>query len=217
MIVPNPSSSRNPGSSPTSRSLTRSRPRPLSRNTYAVSGEITYGGLQTTSPNVSPATGSKKLPGRNSMLSTSLRAAFSAAKASARSLTSVATTLLGVARGEQRLDAAAGPDVERRPDRAPDGEVGQRQRWPMETGDVVRPGAVGVGQVRREHDPAVRDEPDHAAQLAPCVVRHHPERLEGVDGRADRPLHDGRVDGLVEQEQADQGLQAPVADPRRRR
>ena len=62
MIVPNAHRRGRAGSSPTSRSLTRSRPSPLSRNRYSDSGEITYGGFDTPRSNLSPSTGSKKLP-----------------------------------------------------------------------------------------------------------------------------------------------------------
>ena len=66
--------------------------RPLSRKRNADSGEITYGGLQVTSPKRLPSTGSKKLPQRNSMFSAPFSLALNAANLSARSLTSVATT-----------------------------------------------------------------------------------------------------------------------------
>ena len=92
VIVPNASSSRCAGSSPTSCSLTVSPGRPLSRKMCAVSGEITYGGLQTTRSKRSPLTGSKKLPARSSTFATPFSAVLNAANASARSFTSVATT-----------------------------------------------------------------------------------------------------------------------------
>jgi hypothetical protein len=65
---------------------------PLSRNRYARSGEITYGGFATTRSNCSPSTGSKKLPWRSSTFWTPLSAALNAACASALGFTSVATT-----------------------------------------------------------------------------------------------------------------------------
>ena len=53
---------------------------------------MTYGALHVMSPNVSPATGSKRLPSRVSTLSMSFSAALIWVNASARGLTSVATT-----------------------------------------------------------------------------------------------------------------------------
>ncbi len=58
-----------------------------------MAGEITNGGLVATRSNSSPATGSKKEPARTSRLSTPLRAALNRVSRSARSLTSVATTV----------------------------------------------------------------------------------------------------------------------------
>src|SRR5439155_586725 len=53
---------------------------------------MTNGALQVIRSNTSPATGSKRLPARVSTLSIPFSAALSAVKASARGLTSVATT-----------------------------------------------------------------------------------------------------------------------------
>ena len=74
------------GSSATSFALTVSPGRPLSRKTNSVSGEMTYGGLHTTSPKRSPAAASKKLPARNSTFSMPFSAALnSQTRARARS------------------------------------------------------------------------------------------------------------------------------------
>ena len=80
------------GSDSSSSSLTRSRPRPLSRKMRSFSGEIAKGGFETTRSKRSPATGSRKLPSRSSTLSAPFSAQLNSANASARSLTSVATT-----------------------------------------------------------------------------------------------------------------------------
>ena len=57
-----------------------------------LSGETTKGGFETTRSNRSPSTGSKKLPRRTSTFARPLSAALKAVYATARSLTSVATT-----------------------------------------------------------------------------------------------------------------------------
>ena len=91
-ICANAPSSRNAGACSTTWRETVSPSRPLSRKRNADSGEITYGGLQVTSPKRRPSTGSKKLPSRSSTFSTPLSWALNAANSSARAFTSVATT-----------------------------------------------------------------------------------------------------------------------------
>ena len=76
----------------TTRSESWSPGRPPSRYCQRRSGEITYGALQVMRSNVSPATGSKRLPSRVSTLSIPFRAALICVKASARAFTSVAIT-----------------------------------------------------------------------------------------------------------------------------
>ena len=63
-----------------------------SRYCQRSSGETTYGALHVIRSNVSPATGSNRLPSRTSRLSIPFSAAFSAVNATARGFRSVAIT-----------------------------------------------------------------------------------------------------------------------------
>ena len=76
----------------TTRSESSSAGSPPSRYCQRDSGETTYGALHVIRSNVSPATGSKRLPSRTSTLSSSFNAALISVNASARGLTSVAIT-----------------------------------------------------------------------------------------------------------------------------
>ena len=89
-----------------------------------MAGEITNGGLVAIRSNLSPATGSKSEPSRTSTLSTPLSAALRRVIRRARALTSVATTVSAVVGEVQRLDAAAGAEVERPAHRLADRSAG---------------------------------------------------------------------------------------------
>ena len=89
-----------------------------------------------TRSNRSSATGSQSEPSRTSTR-TSLRAALKAVTARARGFTSVATTSSACAAQVQRLDAAAGAEVERAADRLAQGQLGQRGRGGADAEHVV--------------------------------------------------------------------------------
>ena len=73
--------------------------------------------------------------------------------------------MLGVTRRENRLDPEAGADIKRPRHRPADGEIGKRDRRPVEARDVVRMDVVPFRQVRREHDVAVRDDSHRSSDL----------------------------------------------------
>ena len=123
-----PPSARRSPTCRTTASQNESPGRPLSRNRKSVSGEITYGGLETTRSNVSPATGSNRLPWRSSMFSIRLSAALKAAYASARAFTSVATTLSACCARSSAWTPEPVPRSSARPTRSTCGHAGERQR-----------------------------------------------------------------------------------------
>ncbi len=119
---------------------------------------------------------------------------------------------LRVPRGEERLDPAAGAEVERAGARPPDRELRERDRRRLDPRDVVvRDLAAALGPaVGRDDVVAVRDEP-HARPRRPAVERDEPERREPFGrepGRVREPLrrHVG-----PEEEQACEGREAVVA------
>ena len=139
-----------PGAAPTTWRETLSPSRPLSRKRKADSGEITYGGLEVTSSKRSPAAGSKKLPARHSTFSTPLSAALNAANRSARSLMSVATTCPLCREARIAWIPEPGAHVERGLDRPAHGQVRERQRRAVHSGDVVRRLLVAASARRSE-------------------------------------------------------------------
>ena len=89
---------------------------------------MTYGGFETTRSNVSPCTGSKKLPARNSMFVTAVQGRVELGERE-RALVEVGRDdMLAMRGGEQRLEAGACADVERACHPLAHGERRERHR-----------------------------------------------------------------------------------------
>ena len=117
-------------------------------------------------------------------------------------MTSVPTTSAGVAGEVQRLDAAAGAEVERAPDRLAEGQLGQRDRRRADAQDVV-----GVDGVGRAVEPG-REVAEHP-QVA-VVVGVRPAVEQGPH------LAAARLDDALRRERVHQSGQRPVGRlPRR--
>ena len=101
----------------------------------------------------SPATGSKRSPSRTDDVVRSLSSIVSVARATARGLTSEATTRRAVRCGVHRLDAAAGAEVEGGVDRPADRRPGEGSGRGADAEHVV--GGDGAGRA----GPIVGDEP----------------------------------------------------------
>ena len=97
-------------------------------------------------------------------MSTPFSARLNAAKASARSLTSVATTSSGVAGEQERLDPVSGAEVERALDLRSDRQVGERRGRPVHARDAVR--ALDVEPVGGDQEVVVRDDAHESVQQA---------------------------------------------------
>ena len=121
--------------------------------------------------------------------------------------------MLGVTRCEQRLDSAARADVGGARARATDGELGERHRRRLHTGDVIvrdvgaalRAGVGGqvVVAVRHEPDACPRDGSRRREQAAALQPRHL-DRGRGLG----EPL---RIDLGAEQEEPREGREGVVA------
>ena len=172
-------------------SAVRSSPRrPLSRYAQRRSGETTYGALHVIRSNVSPSTGSKKLPSAALDVVEAVQRGVQL-RVRERARIDVDRDDLAVApRGEQRVDAAAGADVERAPAALPHGQHVARARGRRVARDVVRR-IVGVAReaVGREQHVGDRDEARRAARRRRASSREPRARRapRRPSGRARRP------------------------------
>ena len=209
-----------PGSrwSPTARTRSRTTASPAAPpSRYSKSGTapdrgvMTNGGLLTTSPNRSPATGSSIDPERTSH-SASSRAALKRAKARARSRQVGDDDLVGVGLEVQGLHAAAGAEVERAVDVRPGGPRRQGRRGATDAEHVVlAQRAPGRDLTEVGGDPPVDAVGGVRAQVAQRddgiplgldqAELHRAVDAEG--GQRGRSL--GDVDGVAEREQPHQG------------
>ena len=180
---------------------TASPRRPPSRKRNALSGETTYGGFATTRSNCSPSTGSKKLPSRVSTLPTPLSAMLKSAYASARALTSVATTLFACAARRIAWMPLPVQEVERTLAGAAHGHVRKRDRRPVHARHVVgvpprRRSDRRRSAARREERCARRRERRHPRRRASRLCASSleaPRRRAHRDGRVRRERRAGRA------------------------
>ena len=124
-----------------------------------------------------------------------------------------ADDVLGVARGEQGLDAPAAAEVEHAPGVAADGQAREQERRRADAEHVVRRDGEGdrVGAVARE-DQALGHRERHEGTDVAGLDLQQPEARQvlGLQRRERRPRV-GFGDRLVQREQADQRVQGALS------
>ena len=179
-----------------------------------MAGEITNGGLVAIRSKASPATGAKNEPSRTSMFGGAVEERVDPGDPEGPGVDVGGHHLAAVPGQVQRLDAAAGAEVQRPADRLADGEPGQRGGRGADAEDVVGADPVGGavqarGQVADHPEVGVvlgvRAAVEAGGHLADAALEQA-LGAERVDQVGERRLGGGQRDRVLEQEQPGQRL-----------
>ncbi len=170
VIDPKPSGSRTDGSESARSSLTRSRPRPLSRKTSSRSGEIAKGGFDTDEAEAFAGHRLEEAAQPKLDVFDAVQGAIELGECQ-RALAHIGGDHRGcVPRCEHSLDAVAGANVQCLLDRPPDCERRERGGRAGDLGDIGWTDAA-MGVVGGDQNVVVRDDGDLPAQRAAFLPR----------------------------------------------